>query len=64
MMASYINFTPDVFGIQHPHGIKVWQFPEEFSQSRLGDRLVGKLNFKKLHTDSLEVYYLSLDFGF
>jgi hypothetical protein len=40
-MAKYVEYTPTVFAVSE-RGINVWWFPEEFSQSRLGDRVIGQ----------------------
>jgi hypothetical protein len=40
IMAKYVEFTPDVFAIQDG-GVFVWWFPSSFSQSQLGDRVIG-----------------------
>jgi hypothetical protein len=39
-MANYITYTPEVKADQEG-GVHIWWFPEEFSQSRLGDRIIG-----------------------
>ena len=40
-MARYVDYTPIVYA-SPDRGVNVWWFPEEFSQSRLGDRVIGK----------------------
>lgn len=40
-MARYIDYAPQVYAIQDVRGVSVWLFPPEFSQSRLGDRIIG-----------------------
>ncbi|ODN02950.1 hypothetical protein Ocin01_03719 [Orchesella cincta] len=39
-MARYVEYTPDVFS-QTDRGVNVWWFPTTFSQSQLGDRVIG-----------------------
>ena len=39
-MAKYVEHCPDIFP-QQERGVNVWWLPEEFSQSRLGDREIG-----------------------
>jgi len=39
-MAFYVQYTPDVHPLQDGE-VMYWLFPEEFSQSRLGDRELG-----------------------
>lgn len=41
MGASYVNYVPTL-KCHLEGGIKVWWFPADFCQSRLGDRLIGK----------------------
>jgi hypothetical protein len=41
-MAKYVQYTPEVFATQDG-GVHVWWFPSEFSQSQLGDRVIGEL---------------------
>ena len=40
-MALYVQYTPDVYP-QSEGSVLFWLFPEEFSQSRLGDRELGE----------------------
>lgn len=41
-MAKYVQYTPDVFCQSDGPGVSVWWFPTTFSQSQLGDRIIGK----------------------
>ncbi len=43
-MAKYVQYTPEVFPIQDGGGVHVWWFPSQFSQSQLGDRVIGKID--------------------
>lgn len=49
-MAKYVEYTPEVKAEVDGPGVHVWWFPTTFSQSQLGDRIIGmKIGFHRFY---------------